>query len=116
RLDERALAALLADPVTGVLPDGTWREWPGQAAACNTAPADRERLLVLVGAVRWWDIFTNLDLVYRAGLPQAIEHAPSRLFASVTVSVRTPTWPTRTLVDAGLLSSDETAERAAVHL
>lgn len=115
RLGQRSLTALRTDPATGVLPDGTRREWPDQAV-CNTTAADRERLLALTRASRWQDIATHRDLVRRAGLPQALKYAPARLFAAVTVAVSTPIWPIRTLAQAGLADPGETAERAAVHL
>ncbi|WP_026930151.1 hypothetical protein [Glycomyces tenuis] len=116
RLEVRALAAVLADPATGVLPDGTIREWPSRAGACNTEPADRERLLALAGTCRWRDIDTNWDLVRRSGLPQALEYTLGRLFAAVTMPAGTPTWPTRALTEAGLVGPDQTADYTAVHV
>jgi hypothetical protein len=120
-----------ADPADRLGPDGldaialavngsgsgrSGRIWPDEAAILNIDPEDRERLIALASTCQWASVAGNGHLLDRADLAKAIGYMPTRMVAAVGLGRGKPTWPTRTLVDAGLVGAEETAILHGVNL
>ena len=99
----------IAQTVNGTGSGRTKRIWPDEAAILNTEPRDRERLIALASTCQWASVAGNGHLLDRADLAKAISYMPTRLVAAVGLGRGKPTWPTQTLIDAGLVGSEETA-------